>query len=223
MGSANHASEAGRAIERVYKLAEARLVQLLEEGTVTGIGTARCGSKDVIFVGVSAETNVTAPTYVRSEIEAIRKRLKDALGDVPFEILGDYDAPAAKNAGSDLPTKASMPLAVPLHVPSDANQHQVQESPTAGARREHITTGGAYNGEWERLALLEAKIDSLLEASKGSSLNERLIRLETQINHLPSRGFVITAIAVILALLTPMLVLQPKATSLLTAAVLPKE
>src|SRR3954454_17014964 len=73
-------------------LAETRLAQLMHEGLVTGLGIATGGGEEKrIFVAITAQTKVQAPDFDRSKIEAIRARLKDALQETPFQILGEYD------------------------------------------------------------------------------------------------------------------------------------
>jgi hypothetical protein len=68
-------------------VARARLSHLVNEGVVFGIGISRKDNKDVVFVAVNAQaSDPNSP-----DLESIHRRLKDALQDIPFEILGGYD------------------------------------------------------------------------------------------------------------------------------------
>ena len=69
-------------------LADTRLAQLMEEEIVTGLGLGRRGSREVVFVAI----NPQAAGPNGSEMSAVRSRVGEALQDIPFEILGDYDA-----------------------------------------------------------------------------------------------------------------------------------
>ena len=66
-----------------------------------------------------------------------------------------------------------------------------------------------------RLAKLEANV-SFIEKSLGETrtdvrdIRDRTIRLEEKVNHLPSKGFIVTVVATVFALLTAAIIFQDK-------------
>jgi len=91
------------------EIAEARLAQLIKEKIITGFGLGRRGNEGIILVAI--DTQAAGPNG--SEMSAIRSRVRKALQDIPFEILGDYDAtPSSDN----LPNHTLKPNAASLNV-----------------------------------------------------------------------------------------------------------
>jgi hypothetical protein len=68
-------------------LAKARLAQLMDEGVVTGLGVGRWHDRDIVFVAI----NDQLLSSQHAELNTLRARLKDALQDIPFDVLGHYD------------------------------------------------------------------------------------------------------------------------------------
>jgi cell division protein FtsL len=90
-------------------IAEARLAQLMKEKIVTGLGFGRRGNGEIVFVVI--DTQAAGPNG--SEMSAIRSRVRKALQDIPFEILGDYDA---MSSSDNLPNHTLKPNAASLNV-----------------------------------------------------------------------------------------------------------
>ncbi len=108
-------------------LANARLSQLMEEEVVTGLGLGRRGSGEIVFVGI----NPQAAGPDGSEMKAIRSRVREALQDIPFEILGDYDAIPPND---NLPNLALKPDAASLNAtPQDEPPFAAQSERTRSA------------------------------------------------------------------------------------------
>jgi hypothetical protein len=79
----------------IRRLAEERLTTLREEGKVTGLTVVRRNGLEVLLIGIAAETDVDAPGYDSAVVEALRSRLSEALGDIPFRLLGEPFIPVA--------------------------------------------------------------------------------------------------------------------------------
>jgi len=88
---------------------------------------------------------------------------------------------------------------------SDSNIQDMSGKPVQAAdlfeRMEALRKGpgGPYDGGMEtRVAVLETKVDALiLKADQANSdiveLRERMVSVEVKIDHLPSKGFVVTS------------------------------
>jgi len=81
---------------------------------------------------------------------------------------------------------------------------------------ERGANGGSGGGGMDaRLAKLEANV-SFIEKSLGETrtdvrdIRDRTIRLEEKVNHLPSKGFIVTVVATVFALLTAAIIFQDK-------------
>lgn len=80
--------------------------------------------------------------------------------------------------------------------------------------------GGTFDGMEGRVAKLETLMDVVrtdVGALKSDvrDVRDRLIRLEEKVAHLPSKGFIVTAITTALALITAITLFQGKIQSLL--------
>ena len=106
-------------------LADTRLAQLMEEEIVTGLGMGRRGRGEVVFIAI----NPQAAGPNGSEMPAVRARLGEALQDIPFEILGDYDAILPND---NLPNPSLKPGAASLKVTEDAPSLAVQREGAHG-------------------------------------------------------------------------------------------
>jgi hypothetical protein len=220
----------------------------MEDGTVTGVGVARIDGEDRMFIGIAAETDAQAAEYDRLKVDRIRCRIKETLGNIPFHILGQDDDSSPGEGNLDRQIGAPMPKAASLKVGSQTElSSEVDEagpstpdprtnSPAQGAEPSVLagsTVGcssrAELNDDRERLIRLEKKLDVLLRAS-GSEISalpdsaresaDRLLWLEARVACLPSKGFVVTTTAVVLALIAPMLVFQTKIPTLVTAALI---
>jgi hypothetical protein len=106
-------------------LAKARLVQLFNEGVVTGLGVGQRDSRELVFVAVNSQ--LLSSDHV--ELNTIRARLKEALQDIPFEILGHYnDSPADINS----PIDDIFPAAAPpeVNVQHEGPSNEMDEATT---------------------------------------------------------------------------------------------
>jgi hypothetical protein len=160
-------------------LAETRLAQLMHEGLVTGLGIATGGGEKKIFVALSAQTNVQAPDFDRSTIEAIRARLKEALQETPFQILGEYDISPPRE---DVCDRSSMPMEQPApDTPSRTESslqagHGSTHTPieTAGRPSEHVAETlirSAEEGKSAQPQVADVESQSCSKVIEGSPIN----------------------------------------------------
>lgn len=80
--------------------------------------------------------------------------------------------------------------------------------------------GGDSSGGMERVAKLETLMDVVRTDIAGlktdvRDVRDRLIRLEERVNHLPSKGFIVTATSATLALIGAIVLFQSKLQTLL--------
>src|SRR3954465_12759017 len=159
-------------------LAETRLAQLTHEGLVTGLGIATGGGEEKIFVAITAQTKVQAPDFDRSKIEAIRARLKDALQETPFQILGEYDV---SPPGEDICDRPPMPIKPAAGTPSQTGPafqagHGSTHKPIETTRRpsEQIAETlirFAEEGESAQHQVTDAESQSCSKVIEGSPIN----------------------------------------------------
>jgi uncharacterized coiled-coil protein SlyX len=138
------------------KVAGARLAELTKEEIVTGLGFARRGSGEIVFVAINPQA--AGPNGLG--MNAIRSRVGEALQDIPFEILGDYSAVLPNN---NLPNPSLRPDAASLSVTA---QHErplaAQSEGTRGTRdalAKHYTP--LPEGDPRSLALLNDNMDEI--------------------------------------------------------------
>jgi hypothetical protein len=108
-------------------LAKARLVQLTNEGIVKGLGVGRRDNTDIAFVAIN-EQFLNSDT---SELSAIQGRLKEALQDIPFDILGHYED---TSSSIDAPSRAiTLPVAAPQVDAQHEPLHAKNDGPLSSA------------------------------------------------------------------------------------------
>ena len=173
----------------VVALAETRLAQLMHEGLATGLGIAMGGGEEKIFVAITAQTNVQAPDFDRSRIEAIRARLRDALQETPFQILGEYDV---SPPGEDICDRPPMPIKPAPGTPSQTEPslqagHGSTHKPieTAGRPSEHIAGTLiclAEEGESAQHQVTDAESQSCSKVIEGSPINLTSLDLVAEIH-----------------------------------------
>lgn len=80
--------------------------------------------------------------------------------------------------------------------------------------------GGNFDGMEPRIAKLEAHMEQarsdITEVKRDMrDVRERLIRLDERVNHLPTKGFIVTSLMAALALITAVVAFQDKITALI--------
>jgi hypothetical protein len=122
-------------------LAKARLVQLFNEGVVTGLGVGQRDNRELVFVAINSQ--LLSSDHV--ELNTFRARLKEALQEIPFEILGHYnDSPANTNSpvNHTFPAAASPELSVQHERPSNEMDEATLSSSDAPRRDSTPTEAG---------------------------------------------------------------------------------
>jgi hypothetical protein len=147
----------------IRRLAEERLTTLREEGKVTGLTVVRRNGLEVLLIGIAAETDVDAPGYDSAIVEAIRSRLSEALGDIPFRLLGEPFIP------------------IVLASPRQAEQTDLHPTTTLGIRSAKPARQSAVTNELDADPL------------DRQVLADRLTRLERQVAQLPPMDFLMAA------------------------------
>jgi hypothetical protein len=176
-------------------LAEARLAPLIKEGLGEVVGVSHADGREQVFIALSQTIDAKDPAY-RTKMEIIRARLKVALREIPFTILGHYDdAPSEmlERGSQSQPTSLQPPTSRESLPPAriDNNQRTLVQPP-----------------EQDQVEGLKAAYRDIQQ------LRERTLRLESHTARLPSKGFVLSMTLLNLILVTLIVLFQAQVLTL---------
>lgn len=216
----------------VQKQVEQRLAELSQKGVAYSAGIAYADGKPTVFVTVSVQTDHLAADYDKAAVDVVRRKIRAALGSIPFQILGDYSensqedlASAANEHGKCLDQRGiGQPQQLTLGVDAIVDRSEelpdyatVQHLRQSNSSHEAVVPDDAR----EKLEDITARV-TLLEKALGivslqfraaqndpresQELSSRVARLEHELPRLASRRFVITEGYIIIVIATILII-----------------